>query len=75
MIIASLGQAEAQVPQAMHSSVILYAILITSLQIFNLLYHMKLKMQWSVLGRICKPSKKGEGGLPLGRTFFSTGDR
>ena len=42
------------VPQAMHSSVILYAILITSLQIFNSLYHTPTKMQWAVLGRNCE---------------------
>ena len=32
-VMASTGHSLAQVPQAMHSSVILYAMLITSLQI------------------------------------------
>ena len=53
-VMASTGHSLAQVPQAMHSSVILYAILITSLQIFNSLYHTPTKMQWAVLGRNCE---------------------
>jgi hypothetical protein len=72
--MASTGHSLAQVPQAMHSSVILYAMLITSLQIFNLLYHTNNKLQQSVWDESVKKSKKEGKRLPLTDPFFPTGD-